>query len=306
MIITQAPKGTILESDAKQGEWYKVLLPMTKIGEKNYGYIHQSTVEIVEETKEPLKEEKKEPEKIAEERKEDKEEVAWVINKKKKPAEIDTEKEIKSKGLRIPEIAIKIGYNISRLDISQQDYTDFSNMKSLSGFCFGGAICIYLNEFLGLEPGIFFTTKGGRELPPDPEEDLDLYGHYDRTTWKFSYIEIPLLIKIKIRLDKVLEPYFLTGPYSSIKLKSKCIFERVTEIDGKPEYDYESPVDIKTFDFGLVLGGGIGMNIGGRKKVSLEARYSFGLINVNGGESLSYSLSKIKTRNFSIILGFSI
>ena len=48
-VIGQAPRGTVFESEAKEGEWFKVNLPPDKQGAVKAGYIHQSVVEIIEE-----------------------------------------------------------------------------------------------------------------------------------------------------------------------------------------------------------------------------------------------------------------
>lgn len=62
-VIAKAPIGTVLESEGKEGRWYKVNLPPDESGFVVSGYIHENIVEVVEEIKEVLKEEKVEEEK---------------------------------------------------------------------------------------------------------------------------------------------------------------------------------------------------------------------------------------------------
>jgi len=57
-VISIAPIGSVLESEGKEGEWYRVNLPPDKSGTIVFGYIHESEVEIVEEIKAVPKEEK--------------------------------------------------------------------------------------------------------------------------------------------------------------------------------------------------------------------------------------------------------
>lgn len=57
-VIAKAPIGTALESEGKEGKWFKVNLPPDESGFVVSGYIHESIVEIVEEIKEVPKEEK--------------------------------------------------------------------------------------------------------------------------------------------------------------------------------------------------------------------------------------------------------
>ncbi len=48
-IISKVPLGTVLESEGKFGEWYRVNLPPDEYGFTVSGYIHESVVEVVEE-----------------------------------------------------------------------------------------------------------------------------------------------------------------------------------------------------------------------------------------------------------------
>ncbi len=45
-VISQVPKGTLLESTGKVGDWYAVKLPADEDGIVVSGYLHQSTVEV--------------------------------------------------------------------------------------------------------------------------------------------------------------------------------------------------------------------------------------------------------------------
>jgi hypothetical protein len=63
-VITTAPIGTILDSEGKEGKWYKVNLPPDRNGFVVSGYIHESIVEVSQEIievpkKESLREEEK-------------------------------------------------------------------------------------------------------------------------------------------------------------------------------------------------------------------------------------------------------
>lgn len=61
MVIGKMPLGTILESDEKIGEWFRVNLPPDESGVVVSGYMHQSVVEKIIEA--PVKEMEKEKEK---------------------------------------------------------------------------------------------------------------------------------------------------------------------------------------------------------------------------------------------------
>jgi len=57
-IIAKVTFGTVLESDLKEGKWYRVNLRPDESGFVISGYIHENMVEVVEEIKEAPKEEK--------------------------------------------------------------------------------------------------------------------------------------------------------------------------------------------------------------------------------------------------------
>lgn len=76
VIIHQVPEGKILESTAKEGEWYLIKIQVEE-GQEASGYVHESTVIVIERppqipVKKPVvKEEPPEPEKKVEEKKEE-------------------------------------------------------------------------------------------------------------------------------------------------------------------------------------------------------------------------------------------
>ena len=60
-IVDQVPLGSVLKSDVREGNWYRVILPPDENGIVRGGYIHINLVEVLTEQFEPLKEPIKEP-----------------------------------------------------------------------------------------------------------------------------------------------------------------------------------------------------------------------------------------------------
>jgi hypothetical protein len=78
-IIANVPIGTVLESEGKEGNWYKVILPPDESGFVISGFVHQNIVEVREEIKEEIIEEVKEvPKKEIIEEEKPKEEIPPV------------------------------------------------------------------------------------------------------------------------------------------------------------------------------------------------------------------------------------
>jgi hypothetical protein len=98
-----------------------------------------------------------------------------------------------------------------------------------------------------------YTMKGATFVALDDSYTDKLYG---------DYIEIPLLLKIKIPLP-VIQPFVFAGPSVGFKLSEKA------ELDGVP-------VDVallKNNDYGAIFGAGV--NLG--RSFMLDVRYSLGL-----------------------------
>jgi len=91
-----------------------------------------------------------------------------------------------------------------------------------------------------------------------------------------NFLVVPLLAKIKFD-SPVVKPFLLAGPAIGFKVEGAAT---------------------KTFDFSLDAGGGVEFDVAPTIGLLVEARYSFGLVNVNalGG-------STVKTRGIYILAG---
>lgn len=149
---------------------------------------------------------------------------------------------------------IKAGINLANL--TGDDVSDDAGMKF--GIAAGGYLVYEINPMFALQPELLFTMKG---------TFVDGEG-YEQTT-NLNYIEIPVLAKLNIPMDGMMKPAVFLGPAFGINMSAT--------------YDYESDYgdddgdidDIKSTDFGLVLGAGASFG-----KISVDARYNMGLTNI--------------------------
>jgi len=95
--------------------------------------------------------------------------------------------------------------------------------------------------------------KGATFVALDDSYTDKLYG---------DYIEIPLLLKIKIPLP-VIQPFVFAGPSVGFKISEKA------ELDGVPL----DIVILKNNDYGAIFGAGV--NLG--RSFMIDVRYSLGL-----------------------------
>lgn len=90
---------------------------------------------------------------------------------------------------------------------------------------------------------------------------------YDSRAWDFTVSELSVPLVVAFRGGGRIAPFGLAGAEVSYILSA-----RQEDTSGGRSISYETP----TFDYGLVVGGGVGIGIGGRR-VSVEARYLHGL-----------------------------
>lgn len=177
---------------------------------------------------------------------------------------------------------IKAGLNLSKLTASADGGS--ISTESLAGFHVG-AVVDFGSQNFSFQPGILFSTKGGKSTSS---------GSTSKTT--LNYIEVPVnfLYKAPAGDGKL---FFGGGPYLGLGISGKDSGDdgegnQISESVhfGSAEEDYKNP------DFGINFIGGYQFNTG----LSISAGYGLGLANLyNGGEGL-----KLKNQVLSFSLGY--
>ncbi len=128
----------------------------------------------------------------------------------------------------------------------------------------GGAFLTYrMSEYFAIQPEVLLTVKGGDVTPGVIDEAGE-------TTYELGYLEVPVLAKLYVPTDGRIQPNLFAGPVLDVKLAG--------EADGRDLDDA-----LKETDFGLAFGGGLDflLPVGrGLKTVTLDARYTLGLVEV--------------------------
>lgn len=113
-----------------------------------------------------------------------------------------------------------------------------------------------ISEILSIQAEAVYVQKGG-------EESDDTFGSSSAT---LSYVDVPLLLKIRAPLDGSVKPYVFGGGYAGY------LIDATSDDEG-------ASVDIKEFvddlNYGLKLGAGV--HIG---RIVIDARYDMGLANL--------------------------
>jgi len=154
------------------------------------------------------------------------------------------------------QFGLKFGANTAQ--ITGADAEDLAGtLSSKVGFTAGIFLAFNLGKVVTIQWEALYTMKGSSFEFTDLDDTYTgkLYG---------NYIEIPLLLKIKIPLP-VLQPFVFAGPSVGFLLSEK------TEIAGE-----EIPMDEKLLtnnDYGAIFGAGF--NLG--RSFMIDVRYSLGL-----------------------------
>ena len=136
---------------------------------------------------------------------------------------------------------LKGGANIANVNGNWND--ELGDWKSTVGFCGGIFLELNFGRVLTIQPEVLYTMKGA------DTGDGKL---------NFDYIEIPVLLKIRIPTGSI-HPFIFAGPAFGWNLKAALA-----------GYDLG---DVPTADYSAVLGGGLQLG----RSIHIDVRYTMGL-----------------------------
>jgi len=148
-------------------------------------------------------------------------------------------------------LGVSGGLNLANVNVDPDDGIDFSR---LTAFGLGGVLDYGLSENVTLRFEPMYLQKGTTRFGADV---------------KLAYLEVPVMFKYAFGTSNT-KPYIMAGPTFGFNLSAK--------IKADEEQDIKD--EIKSVDFGLVLGAGVSLPMG-NNSLFLEARYALGLANIN-------------------------
>jgi hypothetical protein len=131
---------------------------------------------------------------------------------------------------------------------------------------FGVLGTLSLNKRFEFQPELQVTKLG-----LNYNEDF-LHGQiiYKIDIW---YLELPLLLAYRFRLERKLQPTLFLGPYGSLTLAAK----KRTDYDGHPQK--ENADNVKPVDLGLVFGFGFDVQMGSGQLIT-QLRGTYSLVDI--------------------------
>lgn len=189
------------------------------------------------------------------------------------------------------QLGVKAGVNLANL--GGNDAPD--NSETRTGFS-GGAFFMYqFSEMFAVQPELLYSMKGATE-----KGSIDFEGtsyNYD-AEYKLDYFEIPLLLKFIIPLKgSGVKPALFAGPSIAFNMSAK------TKVESGDESFEEDIEDVKSTDFGLVFGGGLGFPVG-NGELGVDIRYILGLSTIDDSAD-SFDV-KNGVLNFNLYYGFNL
>ena len=184
------------------------------------------------------------------------------------------------------QIGPKAGLNISNIHGD-----DAGSPDSKTGFGGGFFFMYQFSNMFAVQPEVYYSMKGAKE-----KEDIE--GETADFTVSLDYIEVPLLLKLIIPIQgSSVHPAVFAGPAVGFNTTAK----------GKIEYageSYEEDLEnIKSTEFSLVFGGGVGFPVG-NNELGFDVRYNLGLTTID--DSADAADVKNNVINFNVYFGFSL
>ena len=168
---------------------------------------------------------------------------------------------------------------------------DVEGAESKTGFA-GGLFFMYqFNKLFAIQPEAYYIMKGATD-------EQTLAGETAEVTLSLDYIEIPILFKVLIPIENSpIRPSVFVGPYVGFNSTAKAKLEYMGQ---SVEDDIE---DIKSTEFGLVFGAGLGFPVG-TNEVGVDFRYGLGLTTLD--DSAENADIKNSVFNINAYFGFNL
>ncbi len=183
---------------------------------------------------------------------------------------------------------IKAGVSVFDLDID----SDLVELDSRTGFAAGGFMVWDIPGIWAIQIEALYVQKGATSDGRATDENGQELGEFE-SIYQLDYLEFPVLAKISLGKSPV---HLLMGSAFAFNLTSKYTADDVPAFGGT--IDIEDEIDyIASTDFSFILGAGAAFStsIG---EIVLDARYSFGMANVNDGDG-----AEMKNNGFLVTTG---
>jgi hypothetical protein len=192
------------------------------------------------------------------------------------------------------------------------------DVDTRNGLTVGGFLTVNVNNYLAIQPEILFVQKGTNATVSAFEFNWSYGICYHEGYWedRLSYLETPVLVKLKIPTGAMVEPGLYVGPSFAIKLMAEEKWESTFLDSNGVLLEHGSGTEdiskrINDIDFGLAFGGDLMIDVESAKIV-IEARYTLGLTRIDepmielDSKVGTYGFRNMKNRIIAVTAGFAL
>ena len=178
------------------------------------------------------------------------------------------------------EVGFTLGASVATLDRASTQAGD-DPFRTRTGMTAGAYALLPVRERVGVLFELLFTEKGASL----PFHNPALVQGTMSTRFKFHYMDVPVLLRLRGPRIKGATLHAFAGPTMSLRLSAK----RQTVFDLQSPAGFERDLEgdeIDRFDAGLTFGGALQLN----RRLFFDARYTYGLNSVladDNGTALS-------------------
>ena len=173
-----------------------------------------------------------------------------------------------------------------------------SEKEMTFGYGFGALVNYGFSRTFSIQPEVLYLQKGGKTVSKTTDDYIQLTA---------NYLEIPILAKVQFGGEKF-KGYAVLGPYASYWVggKSKSTILG-TESNESINFDNDLNDDgYKQNRIDIGISGGVGMQYAiGRGNIFLDARYGFGLSDMNKYKTAPDGYKKQSNRSAQLSLGYA-
>lgn len=178
-------------------------------------------------------------------------------------------------------IGFKAGYTAANLRGNDAD-----NMDWRSGFAGGLFVNIPVVQLFAIQPEVLFRQRGA-------------YNRFEITNIeqriKLTYIDIPVLFKLRLPIEGTVYPHIYAGPRASFSLKGEY------EVDLYNGSTFTDQINVRKYDFGGVAGFGVDV-LTDKIFFTSDFRFGLGALKVDdSNEPLD-----LKNKDISIMFGIGV
>jgi hypothetical protein len=192
-------------------------------------------------------------------------------------------------------VGAKLGANIANL---RGEFMS-DEVSAKTGAVLGGFFSFAVNDVFAIQPEVLvFSEKGAKE-------DFVVGSQIVEFKLVHDYLEIPVLVKAMIPVEGTVKPSVFAGPALGLKLRAKARAESGT-MAAEMDLD-ELGIELKSTDFGLTFGGGVGIDRG-KSVIVIDGRYTMGLTDIweiDLEDGTTYE-PEVKNGVFSITVGYGL